>query len=141
MFQLLTHTQERRLRQESIARDLDKDMMERITAAKLLQGHIADLLPAVLNSMEPYLEAENREELEKTLGPWLAQEVAEEVGNMIDSQELLEEIVREILEDRAARYFRVAEAECRDDDSFDEEEAGHEGEVEDEYEDEEIGEN
>lgn len=104
-------------------------MMERITAAKLLQGHIADLLPAVLNSMEPYLEAENREELEKTLGPWLAQEVAEEVGNMIDSQELLEEIVREILEDRAARYFRLAEAECRDDEPFDEEDALNEEEA------------
>lgn len=100
-------------------------MMERITAAKLLQGHIADLLPAVLNTLEPYLEAENRDELEKTLGPWLAQEVAEEVGNMIDSQELLEEIVREILEDRAARYFRLAELECKDL-ALDEEEAAQE---------------
>lgn len=114
-------------------------MMERITAAKLLQGHIADLLPAVLNTMEPYLEAENRDELEKTLGPWLAQEVAEEVGNMIDSQELLEEIVREILEDRAARYFRLAELECKDlalDDN--EEEAAHESEEEINENEEEI---
>lgn len=85
-------------------------MTERVTAAKLLQGHIADLLPGVLNSIEPYLEADNREQLEIQLGPWLANEVAEEVGQMVDSRELLEEIVREILNDRAARYLKMAES-------------------------------
>lgn len=85
-------------------------MTERVTAAKLLQGHIADLLPGVLNSIEPYLEADNREQLESQLGPWLANEVAEEVGQMVDSRELLEEIVREILHDRAVRYMKMAES-------------------------------
>lgn len=84
-------------------------MQERVTAAKLLQGHIANLLPDVLNTIEPFLEAANRENLEGQLGPWLANEVAEEVGQMVDSRHLLEEIVREILVDRAARYLKLAD--------------------------------
>lgn len=65
----------------------------------------------MLNTIEPYLEAENREDLERQLAPWLAHEVAEEVGQMVDSSELLEQIVREILQDRAVRYSRMAERE------------------------------
>lgn len=71
-------------------------MNERITAAKLLQGHIADLLPNVLESIESVREAENKEELQQKLTPWLAEEVASEIGQMVDSQELLLEIVREV---------------------------------------------
>lgn len=99
------------MEQEKISQELDKEMQERVTAAKLLQGHIAHLLPGVLASIDPYMDVENRENLECELGPWLANEVAEEVGQMIDSRELLEEIVREILQDRAARYSKMAEKE------------------------------
>lgn len=60
------------------------------TAAQLLQDHIADLLPAVLEELEPLKDVDNREELEEQLKPWLAQEVAEEIGQMIDSRDLLE---------------------------------------------------
>lgn len=65
-------------------------MEERVTAAKLLQGHIADLLPGVLEDIEPLKDAADREQLEEQLRPWLAQEVAEEIGQMIDSRDLLE---------------------------------------------------
>lgn len=86
-------------------------MQERVTAAKLLQAHVADLLPGVLHSIEPYMDVENREILEHELGPWLANEVAEEVGQMIDSRELLEELVRQILEERAVKYMQMANRE------------------------------
>lgn len=65
-------------------------MQERVTAAKLLQGHIADLLPNVLKTIEQLKDADNRAKLEKQIGPWLAKEVAEEIGQMIDCKELLE---------------------------------------------------
>lgn len=96
-----------RLKQEYISQELNREMDERITAAKLLQGHIADLLPGVLNNIEQLTEAENRDDLERQLGPWLAKEVAEEVGQMIDSRDLLEEIVREILRERAEVYINM----------------------------------
>lgn len=81
-------------------------MQERITAAKLLQGHIAALLPSVLESIDSVREADNREDLESKLAPWLAQEVAEEIGQMIDSRELLLEIVKEVLQHRAELYSK-----------------------------------
>lgn len=105
------HCQERRLEQERLGRELDRELQERVTAAKLLQSHVADLLPGVLHSIEPYMDVENREILEHELGPWLANEVAEEVGQMIDSRELLEELVRQILEERAAKYMQMANRE------------------------------
>lgn len=87
---------------------------ERITAAKLLQGHIADLLPKVLESIESVREAENKEELQQKLTPWLAEEVATEIGQMIDSQELLLEIVREVLAHRAELYAKIDTEETDD---------------------------
>lgn len=92
------------------------EMQEKVTAAQLLERHVADRLPSVLQAIDPFEEErkedqKKREEIERTLGPWLSKEVAEEVGRMIDSQDLLEELVREILEDRAAKYFKICESE------------------------------
>lgn len=90
------------------------DINERITAAKLLQGHIADLLPSVLESIESVKNAENKEELQQKLTPWLAEEVASEIGQMVDSQELLLEIVKEVLQHRAEIYSRASAEECEE---------------------------
>lgn len=43
-----------------------------------------------MSEIEPLQEEEDRELLEQQLKPWLAQEVAEEIGQIIDSRELLE---------------------------------------------------
>lgn len=84
-------------------------MLERVTAAKLIQGHIANLLPSVLESIESVRDAENREELTMKLTPWLAEEVATEIGQMVDSRELLLEIVKEVLQHRAEIYSKFDE--------------------------------
>lgn len=94
------------------------DLAERITAAKLLQGHIADLLPSVLESIECVRTAENKEDLQRKLTPWLAEEVASEIGQMVDSQELLLEIVKEILMHRAEVYSKIEEDERKEEDDF-----------------------
>lgn len=88
-------------------------MQERVTAAKLLQGHIADLLPSVLESIESVREAENKEELQRKLTPWLAEEVASEIGQMVDSRDLLLEIVKEVLQHRAELYAKYEEDEMQ----------------------------
>lgn len=133
--QRLQAEKERRNKQEEIARELDREMEERVTAAKLLQGHINTLMPGVLNTIEPFLEAENREALERTLGPWLASEVAQEVGQIIDSRELLEEIVSDILRDRACRYMKMAQsasiASTQEEETDHEEEGQYEAAFED----------
>ena len=85
---------------------MNRQMQERFTAAKLLQGHIADLLPSVLESIESVREAENKEEFQRKLTPWLAEEVASEIGQMVDSHDLLLEIVKEVLQHRAELYAK-----------------------------------
>lgn len=100
---------------------------KRQSAANILQGYVADLLPSILNSIKSIREAENNAELKKQLAPWLAQEISQEVGQIIDSRELLKELVKEILQERAELYVagdgRVAADKINlfEDDTFDSE--------------------
>ncbi|EDV90467.1 GH17973 [Drosophila grimshawi] len=102
---------ERRLRQDSIAKELDVEMQKSVTAAKLLQGHIASLLPEVLESIEPASDAVKKEQLMKEVCPWLSAEVAQEVGHIVDSREILTAIILEIIKQRASTYIGYKEEE------------------------------
>ncbi|XP_053674343.1 radial spoke head protein 3 homolog [Anopheles nili] len=88
---------ERRFLQDKIARDLDLEMQKRITAAKLLQGRLDEIVPEVLATVDKIETEKDRAEFERQITPWLAKEVAQEIGQWIDSNELLEDIIREIL--------------------------------------------
>ncbi|XP_053686515.1 bromodomain-containing protein DDB_G0280777 [Sabethes cyaneus] len=88
---------ERRILQDKIAQNLDREMQERITASKLLQGRIDNLMPSVIDAVENIKDEKDREDFERQIAPWLAKEVAQEIGQMIDSKELLEDIIREVL--------------------------------------------
>uniref|UniRef100_A0A182QL26 Radial spoke head protein 3 n=1 Tax=Anopheles farauti TaxID=69004 RepID=A0A182QL26_9DIPT len=88
---------ERRFLQDKIARDLDHEMQERITAAKLLQGRLDELVPEVLAAVDKIETEKDRAEFERQITPWLAKEVAQQIGQWIDANELLEDIIREIL--------------------------------------------
>ena len=112
---LFQFTKEQRQDEDKIADKLNREIQERVTAAKLLQGHIADLLPSVLESIDSVREAENKEELQRKLTPWLAEEVASEIGQMVDSRELLLEIVKEVLQHRAELYAKYEEDEMSKD--------------------------
>ena len=100
----LQSEKERRLRQDSIAKTLDEEMQKGVTAAKLLQGHIASILPEVLDNLEPATDAAKKEELMKSVCPWLSAEVAEEVGQIVDSRDILTVIIQEIIKQRAETY-------------------------------------
>ncbi|XP_037722068.1 uncharacterized protein LOC119554999 isoform X1 [Drosophila subpulchrella] len=104
---------ERRLRQDAIAKELDAEMQKSVTAAKLLQGHIASLVPEVLENIEPASDAVKKEQLMKSICPWLSAEVAEEVGHIVDSREILTAIIQEIIKQRAEIYagYRDPESE------------------------------
>lgn len=123
----------RRRVQDEITKSIDKEMQERVTAAKLLQGHINDLLPGILEQMEPLRDEEDRKLQEETLKPWLVEQVAEEIGQMIDSRDLLEEIVKQVLQHRAELYLNMpttrTEAVGDDTEAGEEEEIEHEEEI------------
>lgn len=63
----------------------------------------------MLESIESVRNAENKEDLQQKLTPWLAEEVASEIGQMVDSEELLLEIVKEVLLHRAEMYAKMDE--------------------------------
>ncbi|XP_062544478.1 radial spoke head protein 3 homolog B isoform X1 [Armigeres subalbatus] len=125
---------ERRILQDRIAQQLDKEMQERITASKLLQGRIDDLLPDVLDAVENIKDDKDREEFERQITPWLAKEVALEIGQMIDSKELLEDIIREVLIQKKHNLFGTPTPEINENES----EAGEDSEGEESESEEEI---
>ncbi|XP_018300344.1 radial spoke head protein 3 homolog A isoform X1 [Mycetomoellerius zeteki] len=102
---------DQRLKQHEKAMKAQQETEERVAAAVLLTGYIAELLPAVLESlkMSGYLLDEIKADVEEGFMPWLMKEVKKEMGNMIESRELLMEIIREILENRAQTYRQLGE--------------------------------
>ncbi|XP_011336500.1 radial spoke head protein 3 homolog isoform X2 [Ooceraea biroi] len=102
---------DRRLKQHEEAMKAQQETEERVAAAVLLTGYIAELLPSVLEGlkMSGYLLDEIKADVEEGFMPWLMKEVKKEMGNMIESRELLMEIIREILENRARTYRQLGE--------------------------------
>ncbi|XP_019697680.2 radial spoke head protein 3 homolog isoform X3 [Harpegnathos saltator] len=107
----LREQKDRRLKQQEQAMEVQQETEERVAAAVLLTGYIAELLPAVLEGlkMSGYLLDEIKADVEEGFMPWLMKEVKKEMGNMIESRELLMEIIREILENRAQTYRQLGE--------------------------------
>ncbi len=68
----------------------------------------------MLESIESVKNAETKEDLQQKLTPWLAEEVASEIGQMVDSEDLLLEIVREVLLHRAELYAKMDEDQSND---------------------------
>lgn len=92
---------DRRTRLEQIAKQLDSEMNEKITAARLLENYVDALLPDILKNIQDQLQEKNLVDINDKVRPWLAKEVTKEIGDIIDSREILEEIVREIVDERA----------------------------------------
>lgn len=108
----LTSEKQRRERFQQIANDLDAELRENVSAAKLLEGYVAQLLPEILETIQQEIANKNANELENIFLPWLAREVAKEVGQMVDARDILVEMVGDIVRQQAAEYSRFkAEAE------------------------------
>lgn len=88
---------ERRQRLEQISDELDRELKHKAAISEVSQKYIENLIPGVLRALDERKLAV----LDDKLKPWLAQEVASEVGQMVNSKEVLENIIREILEYRA----------------------------------------
>ncbi|XP_035789958.1 uncharacterized protein LOC118465651 [Anopheles albimanus] len=106
-----------RFLQDKITLDLDREMQERIKAAKLLQGRIDELVPEVIAAADKLESEKDREEFERQITPWLAREVAREIGHFIDSKELLEDIIGEILKHKKQL---LVDADTADAEQYDE---------------------
>ncbi|KAK0174527.1 hypothetical protein PV327_010287 [Microctonus hyperodae] len=97
---------DRRLRQHEDALKVQQETEERVAATVLLTGYIAELLPTVLDGLKVsgYLLDEMKSDSEDGFMPWLVKEVRKEMDTMVDSRELLSDIICEIVEKRAEIY-------------------------------------
>ncbi|KAG8037832.1 hypothetical protein G9C98_006043 [Cotesia typhae] len=90
----LREEKEQRLRQHEEALKIQEETEERVAAAVLLTGYVAELLPSVLDrlKMSGYLLEEIKKEMEVGEGfmPWLISQMKTEMDTMVDSKELLE---------------------------------------------------
>ncbi|XP_049822017.1 radial spoke head protein 3 homolog isoform X2 [Aethina tumida] len=97
---------ERRLRDYDEGIKIQKEMEERIAASVLMQGYLNNLLPSVLEGLESegFLTDSIRKDVDEGFMPWLMKEVTDELQEVVSSRDLLTDIVREILENRAEIY-------------------------------------
>nr|CAH7752181.1 unnamed protein product [Callosobruchus chinensis] len=102
----LTEEKKRRIVEAEAGLSAQKEMEERIAASVLMQGYMADLLPGVLEGLESegFLMDSIRKDLDESFMPWLLREVTQELQDMVSSRDILTDIVREILENRAEIY-------------------------------------
>ncbi|XP_016837407.1 radial spoke head protein 3 homolog A isoform X1 [Nasonia vitripennis] len=107
----LREEKDRRVKQHEEAIKTQQETEERVAAAVLLTGYIAELLPTVLESLKisGFLLDEIKADVEEGFMPWLMKEVKKEMGTMFESREILEDIVKEIIENRANTYRQLGE--------------------------------
>nr|CAD7403858.1 unnamed protein product [Timema poppensis] len=113
--------QERRLQEEVTRRTQEfrqacmdqTQAQERVAAAVLTRGYLQDLLPAVLSGLEDsgVVLDELRVDIEEGFMPWLQKEVQTHMGSPTGGPEILREMIRATLIERANAYKTLAEEE------------------------------
>nr|CAD7423112.1 unnamed protein product [Timema monikensis] len=113
--------QERRLQEEVTRRTQEfrqacmdqTQAQERVAAAVLTRGYLQDLLPAVLSGLEDsgVVLDELRVDIEEGFMPWLLKEVQAHMGRPTGGPEILREMIRATLIERANVYKALAEEE------------------------------
>ncbi|KAF7994473.1 hypothetical protein HCN44_003945 [Aphidius gifuensis] len=98
-----------RLKQHEEAVKIQQETEERVAAAVLLTGYIAELLPTAIENLKlsGYLIDDIKPDIQDNFMPWLTNEVKKEIGNTIESREILMDIVTEVLENRAKTYHKI----------------------------------
>ncbi|KAJ8936156.1 hypothetical protein NQ314_012471, partial [Rhamnusium bicolor] len=112
----LVKEKERRIAECEEGLRIQKEMEERIAAAVLMQGYMANLLPSVLEGLESegFLIDYIKKDVDDSFMPWLMKEVTNELQEMVSSRDILTDMVREILENRAEIYMALNKEKYED---------------------------
>lgn len=97
---------EQTMDQNNINEITNGQMTDEINAAKLLHNYVTTLLPDILSTVDTEINNKNILNNDENFKPWLANEIASEVGQMIDSRDSLEKLVKNIVENRAETYLK-----------------------------------
>ncbi|XP_061709537.1 radial spoke head protein 3 homolog B isoform X1 [Cydia pomonella] len=115
MDQRLYEEKERRVAEARVAQVAAEEARARAAAATLVQGYVAELLPAVLAGLrdQGYLLERVHRGVDEEFMPWLVNAVSEELDSIITSRDVITEIVRDVVEARNELYRAAAEAEAQ----------------------------
>ncbi|XP_047985764.1 radial spoke head protein 3 homolog [Leguminivora glycinivorella] len=115
MDQRLYEEKERRVAEARVAQVAAEEARARAAAATLVQGYVAELLPAVLAGLrdQGYLLERVHRGVDEEFMPWLVSAVSEELDSIITSRDVITEIVRDVVEARNELYRAAAEAEAQ----------------------------
>ncbi|CAH0728089.1 unnamed protein product, partial [Brenthis ino] len=107
----LHQEKERRVAEARVARAAGAEARARVAAAALVQGYVAELLPAALAGLRDagHLVRRLQRGVEEEFMPWLIQEVSQEIESIITSRDVITEIVRDVVEARAELYGGAGE--------------------------------
>ncbi|EEB20207.1 Flagellar Radial spoke protein, putative [Pediculus humanus corporis] len=107
----LSDEKEKRMVEHAEALKLQKETEERVAAAMLSEGYIAELVPNVLEGLKDagFLADEIKSDVDHQFMPWLMAEVKNELAKMISSRDILGEIIKEILETKAETYTSMGD--------------------------------
>ncbi|XP_037298992.1 trichohyalin [Manduca sexta] len=106
------HTEkERRVSEARAARAAAEEARARAAAATLVQGYVAELLPAALAALrdQGYLLERIQRGVDEEFMPWLVSAVSQEIESIITSRDVITEIVREVVEGRGELYRAAGE--------------------------------
>ncbi|XP_063821176.1 radial spoke head protein 3 homolog B [Ostrinia nubilalis] len=109
----LHREKERRVAEARVAQLAATEARERAAAAVLVQGYVAELLPAVLAGLrdQGYLVERIERGVDEEFMPWLVREVSQEIESIITSRDVITEIVRDVVEARAELFRGCGERE------------------------------
>lgn len=85
---------------------LNSPTNDEINAAKLLHSYVSTKLPDVLDSVDAEINNQHLSSIGDKIQPWLADEISNEIGQLIDSPDSLGNLVKQIIENRAEIYFK-----------------------------------
>ncbi|XP_049866205.1 radial spoke head protein 3 homolog B [Pectinophora gossypiella] len=110
----LHREKERRVAEARVAQIAAVEARERAAAAVLVQGYVAELLPAVLAGLrdQGYLMERIERGVDDEFMPWLVEEVSQEIESIITSRDLITEVVRDVVEARAELYRAAGERDA-----------------------------
>lgn len=84
----------------------DSPTNDELTAAKLLHSYVSTKLPDVMDTVDAEINNKHISSIGDNFQPWLAHEIANEVGQLIDSRDSLGNLVKNIIENRAEIYLK-----------------------------------
>jgi len=103
---------ERRMKQQREVLKKEKETAEKIAARAFAQSYLADLIPSVFGTLNDngYFYDPVERDVELGFMPWIMDEVAKCIDKSVLGRTVLDGIIRDVVKERMAAYFKLEES-------------------------------